>query len=219
MSAWISALAPTSTPRVGSSRISTRQRAASHFASTIFCWLPPDSPAVIASMPAPRTPRRSDRRRARIASAWRRIQPKRASAGKIGSVKLCAADIPSTSPWRLRSSGTRPRPARIAARGDDRRIGLPSTSTRPVACAVEPEQRLRDLGAARADQPGQADHLARADRQRDVAELARARQPLDAQQLRSRRRRHVRRQVLVEPAADHQVDQLGLVEACSPAAW
>ena len=37
MSAWISALAPTSTPRVGSSRIRMRQPAASHFASTIFC--------------------------------------------------------------------------------------------------------------------------------------------------------------------------------------
>ncbi len=38
-----SALAPTSTPRVGSSRIRMRLLAASHLASTSFCWLPPES--------------------------------------------------------------------------------------------------------------------------------------------------------------------------------
>jgi hypothetical protein len=34
-------LAPTSTPRVGSSTISTLGRVASHFAMTTRCWLPP----------------------------------------------------------------------------------------------------------------------------------------------------------------------------------
>ena len=46
--------------------------------------------------------------------------------------------MPSTSPWRLRSSGTRPSPARIAARGDDRRTGLPPTSTRPDTWGSRP---------------------------------------------------------------------------------
>ena len=41
ISRWISALAPTSMPRVGSSRISRRGLVASHLPSTIFCWLPP----------------------------------------------------------------------------------------------------------------------------------------------------------------------------------
>ena len=120
--------------------------------------------------------------------------------------------MPSTSPWRLRSSGTRPSPARIAARGDDRRTGLPPTSTRPVDLRIEAEQRLRDLGSPGADQAGQADHLAGADLERDVAELARARQLLDAQQLVAGRRRHVLGDVLVEAAADHQVHQRRLVE-------
>src|SRR5580698_6810842 len=39
----MSALAPTSTPWVGSSRSSTLGRWRSHLASTTFCWLPPDS--------------------------------------------------------------------------------------------------------------------------------------------------------------------------------
>lgn len=41
--AWTSALAPTSIPRVGSSRMSTVGSALSHLASMVFCWLPPDS--------------------------------------------------------------------------------------------------------------------------------------------------------------------------------
>ena len=39
----ISAWAPTSMPRVGSSRISRRGAVASQRASSTFCWLPPDS--------------------------------------------------------------------------------------------------------------------------------------------------------------------------------
>ena len=42
MRAWTSALAPTSMPRVGSSRMSTLGLSASHLASATFCWLPPD---------------------------------------------------------------------------------------------------------------------------------------------------------------------------------
>ncbi len=40
---WISTFAPTSMPRVGSSRTSTRGESASRRASSTFCWLPPDS--------------------------------------------------------------------------------------------------------------------------------------------------------------------------------
>jgi len=39
---WISFFALTSTPRVGSSRISTFGFVESHLASNVFCWLPPD---------------------------------------------------------------------------------------------------------------------------------------------------------------------------------
>ena len=41
-SSWTSALAPTSMPRVGSSKISTAGLVSSHLASITFCWLPPE---------------------------------------------------------------------------------------------------------------------------------------------------------------------------------
>ena len=41
--ACTAALVPTSMPRVGSSRIRMRGLVESHFASTTFCWLPPES--------------------------------------------------------------------------------------------------------------------------------------------------------------------------------
>ena len=43
ISLWISAFAPTSMPRVGSSKKRMSQSRSSHFAITTFCWLPPDS--------------------------------------------------------------------------------------------------------------------------------------------------------------------------------
>ena len=45
ISAWICALAATSTPCVGSSSSSTPTLRASHLARMTFCWLPPDSAA------------------------------------------------------------------------------------------------------------------------------------------------------------------------------
>ncbi len=42
ISSWMAALAPTSTPRVGSSKSITPGSSASHLASTTFCWLPPE---------------------------------------------------------------------------------------------------------------------------------------------------------------------------------
>ena len=41
--AWTSAFDCTSMPCVGSSRIRSDGAVASHFASTTFCWLPPES--------------------------------------------------------------------------------------------------------------------------------------------------------------------------------
>src|SRR5262249_5001771 len=47
--AWTSALAPTSMPRVGSSRISTDGWVFSHLPIITFCWLPPESLATGSS--------------------------------------------------------------------------------------------------------------------------------------------------------------------------
>ena len=47
--AWTSTLAPTSMPRVGSSRISTEGWVLSHLPIITFCWLPPESLATAKS--------------------------------------------------------------------------------------------------------------------------------------------------------------------------
>src|SRR5919106_92990 len=70
-----SAFAPTSMPRVGSSRMSTSGLAFSHLASMVFCWLPPDSCATGVSSDCVRiesffrkpsaTPRSADESRSR----------------------------------------------------------------------------------------------------------------------------------------------------------
>jgi len=44
----MSRLAPTSTPRVGSSRMTTRGPGCSTFAMASFCWLPPESDLALA---------------------------------------------------------------------------------------------------------------------------------------------------------------------------
>ena len=51
---WISALAPTSMPRVGSSMMRMRGSVASHFDRPTFCWLPPESFPTIWPMPLAR---------------------------------------------------------------------------------------------------------------------------------------------------------------------
>ena len=49
MSSWISAMAPTSTPRVGSSKMIRRGCCTSPLPITTFCWLPPESSTTLAS--------------------------------------------------------------------------------------------------------------------------------------------------------------------------
>ena len=50
ISAWTSAFAPTSIPRVGSSRMRTFGYVASQRAITTFCWFPPERAATRCSM-------------------------------------------------------------------------------------------------------------------------------------------------------------------------
>ena len=54
ISRWISAFAPTSMPRVGSSMMRMRGSVASHFDRPTFCWLPPESFPTIWPMPLAR---------------------------------------------------------------------------------------------------------------------------------------------------------------------
>jgi len=56
-----------------------------------------------------------------------------ASDRSVGSVTFSSPRRLSTRPWRLRSSGTKPTPARIASAGERRPSGMPATSTRSLA--------------------------------------------------------------------------------------
>src|ERR671919_238366 len=105
---WISSIAPTSTPRVGSSKITTRASPASALASTTFCWFPPDSsPTVLRvglsdliwySSTADRARARNRRRRA--STGIRRMAASRPTWMLSSIVR--SGKMPSA----LRSSGT-----------------------------------------------------------------------------------------------------------------
>ena len=75
----------------------------------------------------------------------------------------------------LRSSGTRPMPWRIASCGERMRDRLAVDEDAAGIERIGAEDRPRHLGAAGADQAGDAEDLAVADRQRDVVEDRRVR--------------------------------------------
>ena len=95
-------------PRVGSSKMIARGCIASHFASTTFCWLPPESVPTGVSTSGARMP---SRRRPASASAvlGRAVdEPEPAPApASCGSEMFSATEKSSTTPQALRSSGTR----------------------------------------------------------------------------------------------------------------
>ena len=119
ISRCMSALAPTSTPCVGSSRISTRGLVSSQRASATFCWLPPDSDETLASIDGGRMPRSltiAVCRLALTAAADARPAVPRA-ASSDASVTFVRTGIVPITPWRRRSSGTYAMPCAIASRG------------------------------------------------------------------------------------------------------
>ena len=209
MSAWISAFAPTSTPRVGSSRIRIGHRAASHFVSTIFCWLPPESAAAGVSRPRRLHAQPLEvRLRRRLLDRAGVMNPSRASRGRIDSVALSSTFIDSTSPCRLRSSGTRPMPSAIAR----------AAPSMPQRLAAD-----RDRAASRADRARTAPAPPRivpapTSPAKPTTSPARTENDtslkpagLDSFSTRSTSSpalaSDVRREVLLEPAADHHLDE------------
>ena len=190
ISAWISALAPTSTPRVGSSRIRIRHSRGQPLGEhelLLVAARQPGGDHVRARGAHPQALEVGSGRAALLAAADE--QPKRDSRVSIASVVLLSALIDSTSPCRLRSSGTRPMPWRHRdLRARERAPAGRATADPSGRLAIEAEQRLRDLRSAGADQAGEPEHLAAAQRERDVAEARRARQSFDPQQLLARAR-------------------------------
>ena len=172
ISSKISALAPTSMPRVGSSSSSTRGSVSSALPSTTFCWLPPLSDAIGASGPLALTvTSRIDRRRPRraLAVALTTHGPRRSAAGWRAS----GSGRPTSTARARRAGGPRARAS--SPRSMRSAIGLPvercGRRARPAADRRHAAgQRLEQLGAPRAHQPVEADDLAGAHGQRDAVD-------------------------------------------------
>src|SRR5690606_2257432 len=138
-SRWISVLAPTSMPRVGSSRTSSRGRVMSQRASSTFCWLPPLRLRTGVPGDAGRirsvlmySPTSSSRRR----DGSGRVQPRAAWSARTWS----SATVRSmTRPSPLRSSGQNAMPWSIAARGVRSATVSPPIRTRPVSAGSAPD--------------------------------------------------------------------------------
>ena len=132
----ISAFAPTSTPLVGSSSMSTRAaRPTSHRDNNAFCWLPPESVAIRCSGPVVTMRRRSISSTVRLTSAVRLgegIRFQRRKSRRCASTTFSRTPRPASSPWSRRSSGRRARPWRMASAGD-----LSSTVRPPMAMVPE----------------------------------------------------------------------------------
>ena len=117
ISAWISALAPMSMPRVGSSRMSSAGFMHSQRASSTFCWLPPDSSRIFCSAPVALMPSRFMNRSTISRCFARSTMPARVSVGSAASVRFSRTDSSGMIPSPLRSSDTKAIPARMASSG------------------------------------------------------------------------------------------------------
>ena len=168
MSRWTSALAPTSMPRVGSSRISSCGSVASH--------LPMHDLLLVAAATACRRRRvervryltcsRSAQRPRGAALGRESRSPSRRSDAQDGQGDVVLRPTARmTRPCWRRSSGTK-RDAGAHRRGGACRRARrrPSSRTRAGVVPVDAEDRPRDLGAAGAHQAGEADDLAGAHR-------------------------------------------------------
>ena len=104
ISEWISDLEPMSTPRVGSSRRRTFGSVSSHFASTTFCWFPPESVPTACSSEASRMPSASTCRAAPARSRPGRSTPPGDTRESEARVTLCSTLMAGTSPEAFRSA-------------------------------------------------------------------------------------------------------------------
>ena len=138
MSWYISCLAPTSMPRVGSSSISSLGLVASHLASSTFCWLPPDSSITVFSGEVQTTfscwMYSSAMRRL---SLWR-ISPFREVIRRTLWAMLCAMDHSVIRPVSLRSEGTMAMFFFMASNGETGEMTSPSRVMVPPSKPCRP---------------------------------------------------------------------------------
>ena len=157
---WISTLARTSTPCVGSSKTMTRGRSASHLPSTTFCWLPPLS---VATGVFDR--RGLDRQRGRDRAGRPRPRGARDTTerGRTRPAPAASRSRERSSRPRRRTGADPRAPGRRLADGVARRANLRAAAVEEDASGqahADAADRLGQLGAARADQAGDAEHLA-----------------------------------------------------------
>ena len=178
-------------------------------ASTSFCWLPPESPAARVH-PGARTRSRSSRLpQGALGPSRGRAWPLRAKAELPASCSRSDASE-STSPWRLRSSGTRPMPRRMASRGE-----------RSTGCLHEDlsvtRRRGRKSRAPLPNGPRQRDppsrRLPRCADENDTSWNPAGLESPSRANARARRRRVHQGKVFGELAADHHLDDLPVSSA------
>ncbi len=102
-------------------------------------------------------------------SAPVRISRRQAKAARLASEMFSVTEDSSTSPDRLRSSGTRKMPWSMASRGARMAIVRPSRRSFAADRAVDAEDGAGKLGAAGADQARQAEDLAARAAARSIA--------------------------------------------------
>ena len=175
---WMSALDPTSTPCVGSSSTSTRGVQRNQRAITTFCWLPPDSSPMIASVRAGRTSSSSIQSSASCFSAPRAASDRRTRTARgrrsSGSRAACPCGTARRWPGRPAPRTARRRSPLRGSNGRDRG----ARRRRPRRCAPGgrtagwPARRVPSRSARRCRRPRRA-HVEVDRRQLGAADAAR----------------------------------------------
>ena len=214
----MSAFAPTSTPRVGSSSSSTRGSVSRALPITTFCWLPPLSEPIGACELDVLTVTALTMRSTAVRSLPCWTENRRTKRPRLASVRFCPTDIDWTRPSRWRSSGTSATPAARRWAIDSWSSGSP-VERHVAADRPEPAgERLEQLGAPGAHEPVEADDLAgahgerhRVDRQAPRVGWVGHHEVLDPQQL-ALDVGVLGREQLVRAAADHLLDDPARVD-------
>ena len=136
---WISSLAPTSTPWVGSASTSTSGRSTSWRARTTFWALPPDIALIGWRSCGVRTARRLIMSVATVFSRARSTSvPKRDSSLRCPAEMLKAIDWKPNMPSSLRLAGSRAMPSRCASSGERGAMGLSFSRISPLVARSMP---------------------------------------------------------------------------------
>ena len=136
---WISSLAPTSTPWVGSASTSTSGRSTSCRASTTFCALPPDIALMGWRSCGVRTDRRLIRSVATVRSRARSTRmPSLESSFRCPAEMLNAIDWKLNIPSSLRLAGSSAMPSFCASPGLRGAIRFPASRISPLVARSIP---------------------------------------------------------------------------------